>query len=406
MPASPRAGSSPTGRSTTSCSSAGRWRTPGAASAGTRCACSRPTGRAVCRATPTTARIPTATCRRVRWSRSSIASLASRARRCAPGPPSPPSGRRPTATTSAPAAARSAAGASCSPAAPATWRACRRSPPACRRRSRRSRRSTTATRIACRRAASSSSADRRPASSSPPRSSSPGRPVTLSVGEHVRLPRTYRGRDVLWWMDASGLWNQRYDEIDDLTRARRLPSPQLVGTPSGRTLDLNALAAMGVALVGRLSAIRDGRALFSGGLRNVFALADLKMERLLDHLRRVGARDRTRRRRRRARALRADARPRGLAAAARSARRRDSQHRLGDGVPPRLPLAARAGAGREGPARARGRSGRGARHVRAGPAGPAPPEIDLHPRHRGRRARRHRSPRWVSGRRNRLASSM
>ena len=61
MPASPRAGSSPTGRSTTSCSSAARWRTPGAASAGTRCACSRPTGRAVCRATPTTARIPTAT---------------------------------------------------------------------------------------------------------------------------------------------------------------------------------------------------------------------------------------------------------------------------------------------------------------------------------------------------------
>ena len=58
-----------------------------------------------------------------------------------------------------------------------------------------------------------------------------GRPVTLSVGEHVRLPRTYRGRDVLWWMDASGVWNQRYDEIDDLTRARRLPSPQLVGTP-------------------------------------------------------------------------------------------------------------------------------------------------------------------------------
>jgi putative flavoprotein involved in K+ transport len=108
-----------------------------------------------------------------------------------------------------------------------------------------------------------------------------GRPVTLSVGEHVRLPRTYRGRDVLWWMDASGLWNQRYDEIDDLTRARRLPSPQLVGSADRATLDLNALDAMGVTLVGRLAAIRDGRALFSGGLRNVFALADLKMERLL-----------------------------------------------------------------------------------------------------------------------------
>ena len=109
-----------------------------------------------------------------------------------------------------------------------------------------------------------------------------GRPTTLAVGEHVRLPRLYRGRDVLWWMDASGVWNQRYDAIDDLTRARRLPSPQLVGTPERTTLDLNALATLGVELVGRLSMVRDGRALFSGGLRNLFALADLKMERLLD----------------------------------------------------------------------------------------------------------------------------
>jgi len=109
-----------------------------------------------------------------------------------------------------------------------------------------------------------------------------GRHVTLSVGEHVRLPRSYRGRDVLWWMDASGVWNQRYDEIDDLARARKLPSPQLVGTPEHVTLDLNALSAQGVELVGRLAAVRDGHALFSGGLRNQFALADLKMDRLLD----------------------------------------------------------------------------------------------------------------------------
>ena len=109
-----------------------------------------------------------------------------------------------------------------------------------------------------------------------------GRKVTLSVGEHVRLPRTYRGRDVLWWMEESGVWNQRYDQIDDLTRARRLPSPQLVGTPERATLDLNVLSAAGVELVGRLAAVRDGHALFSGGLRNQFALADLKMERLLD----------------------------------------------------------------------------------------------------------------------------
>jgi putative flavoprotein involved in K+ transport len=109
-----------------------------------------------------------------------------------------------------------------------------------------------------------------------------GRPVMLSVGEHVRLPRNYRGRDVLWWMHVSGVWNQRYDEIDDLERARRLPSPQLIGTPERASVGINVLSAAGVEIVGRLVAIRDGCALFSGGLPNQLALADLKMERLLD----------------------------------------------------------------------------------------------------------------------------
>jgi putative flavoprotein involved in K+ transport len=109
-----------------------------------------------------------------------------------------------------------------------------------------------------------------------------GRQVLLSVGEHVRLPRTYRCRDILWWMEASGVWNERYDEIDDLDRARRLPSPQLVGKPERTSVDLNTLVEAGVELVGRLSAVRDARLLFSGGLPNQFALADLKMDRLLD----------------------------------------------------------------------------------------------------------------------------
>ncbi|MEV6348096.1 NAD(P)-binding domain-containing protein [Actinoplanes sp. NPDC051851] len=108
-----------------------------------------------------------------------------------------------------------------------------------------------------------------------------GRHVVLSTGEHVRLPRLHRGRDVLWWMDAAGVWDQRYDEVDDLTRARRLPSPQLAGTPERATLDLNTLLGLGVEVVGRWATVRDGWALFSGGLRNVCSLADLKMKRLL-----------------------------------------------------------------------------------------------------------------------------
>jgi putative flavoprotein involved in K+ transport len=109
-----------------------------------------------------------------------------------------------------------------------------------------------------------------------------GRPVTLAVGEHVRMPRMYRGRDVTWWMSMTGIWDERYDEIDDLVRGRNIPSPQLVGTPDRATLDLNALTRQGVELVGRLGTIRDGVALFSGSLRNVCSLADLKLGRLLD----------------------------------------------------------------------------------------------------------------------------
>lgn len=109
-----------------------------------------------------------------------------------------------------------------------------------------------------------------------------GRPVTLSVGEHVRMPRIYRGRDIQWWLEQIGRLDERYDEVDDIIRARHVPSPQLVGTPDRKTLDLNALTAIGVKLVGRLSAVRAGTAYFSGSLRNVCSLADLKLIRLLD----------------------------------------------------------------------------------------------------------------------------
>ena len=109
-----------------------------------------------------------------------------------------------------------------------------------------------------------------------------GRQVTVAVGEHVRGPRVYRDRDIHWWMEATGVLDERYDEVDDIVRARRVPSMQLAGTPERATFDLNALTRMGVRLVGRLAGISDGRAQFSGSLRNKCELADLKLGRLLD----------------------------------------------------------------------------------------------------------------------------
>ena len=101
---------------------------------------------------------------------------------------------------------------------------------------------------------------------------------------------------------------------------------------------------MGVELVGRWAAVRDGRALFSGGLRNVFSLADLKMERLLDTFDEWAAAER--------RATPRSARPSasrrlGCRASPRLQldlrQRRDPHDRVGDRVPARLRLARRAG---------------------------------------------------------------
>lgn len=108
-----------------------------------------------------------------------------------------------------------------------------------------------------------------------------GHAVTLAVGEHVRMPRMYRGRDIQWWMHAVGILDQRYDALDDLSRARGVASPQLVGSRERAIMDLNALSAGGARLVGRVANVCDGKVQFSGSLRNVCALADLKMGRLL-----------------------------------------------------------------------------------------------------------------------------
>jgi putative flavoprotein involved in K+ transport len=83
-------------------------------------------------------------------------------------------------------------------------------------------------------------------------------------------------------MDAIGAMDVRYDTmVEDIERARRLPSLQLIGTPERATVDLNSLRKAGVELVGRLVGLCDGKAQFSGSLANHCALADLKLNRLL-----------------------------------------------------------------------------------------------------------------------------
>jgi len=108
-----------------------------------------------------------------------------------------------------------------------------------------------------------------------------GRQVTLSVGRHTRLPRRYRGRDILWWMDRIGILEERAEDVPDLEAARRQPSLQLAGRADGSSLDLGVLRDSGVRLVGHLSDIANTEARFADNLDQTTEAADTKLSRIL-----------------------------------------------------------------------------------------------------------------------------
>jgi putative flavoprotein involved in K+ transport len=107
-----------------------------------------------------------------------------------------------------------------------------------------------------------------------------GRPVTLAVGSHVRLPRRYRGRDIMEWMDAAGLLDERAEAVPDLAAARRQPSLQLVGRPRG-ALDLGHLAGLGVAITGRALGVQGERLTLATDLAAQIAAAERRRRRVL-----------------------------------------------------------------------------------------------------------------------------
>ena len=119
-----------------------------------------------------------------------------------------------------------------------------------------------------------------------------GREVTVAVGDHVRLPRSYRGRDIHWWLDRAGVLDERIEDVADPVRARSLPSLQLVGSLNRRDLDLNTLQDAGVEVVGRIAGFSNGSLQCSGSLANLAKSADLKMHRMLDRFDRHPAAER------------------------------------------------------------------------------------------------------------------
>ena len=113
-----------------------------------------------------------------------------------------------------------------------------------------------------------------------------GRQVTLAVGRHTRLPRRYRGRDILWWLERMGSMSEDIASVRDAKASRNQPSLQLVGRPDHASLDLRGLRERGVRLVGRLRAVDGVRVHLNDDLVAKTAAADIKMA---ETLRRVDA---------------------------------------------------------------------------------------------------------------------
>ena len=111
-----------------------------------------------------------------------------------------------------------------------------------------------------------------------------GRQVTLAVGRHTRLPRSHRGRDILWWLDRIGVLSQNADAVGDLERSRHQPSMQLVGRSDRASLDLGVLHDEGVRLVGRIRDIDGHQVSLADDLVSTMSAADIKMAEVLTRI--------------------------------------------------------------------------------------------------------------------------
>jgi putative flavoprotein involved in K+ transport len=104
-----------------------------------------------------------------------------------------------------------------------------------------------------------------------------GHRVYLSVGPHDRPPRSYRGRDFVWWLGVLGKWDAQAQApgAEHVTIA-------VSGARGGETIDFRRLAAQGMVLVGMTGAYANGKLSFSDDLARHLERGDRNYLSLLD----------------------------------------------------------------------------------------------------------------------------
>lgn len=103
-----------------------------------------------------------------------------------------------------------------------------------------------------------------------------GRKVYLSVGPHDRPPRSYRGRDFVWWLGVLNKWDM------EATPGAEHTTIAVSGARGGETIDFRKLAHNGMTLVGLTESYADGKIRFAADLADNVRNGDAYLMNLLD----------------------------------------------------------------------------------------------------------------------------
>jgi putative flavoprotein involved in K+ transport len=104
-----------------------------------------------------------------------------------------------------------------------------------------------------------------------------GRRVFLSVGKHRRMPRRYRGRDLIWWLTELGL-----DRTPVEKRGPERALPLITGAYGGHTIDFRDFAARGITLLGHVTSSTTREMTFAPDLAATLAAGDATYLGFLD----------------------------------------------------------------------------------------------------------------------------
>ena len=104
-----------------------------------------------------------------------------------------------------------------------------------------------------------------------------GKSVYLSVGPHDLPPRSYRGRDFVWWLGVLGKWEAVTKDpgTEHITIA-------VSGAHGGHTVDFRGLAERGISLLGRAQSFNNNVMYFAPDLTKNIAGGNAYTLSLLD----------------------------------------------------------------------------------------------------------------------------